>query len=40
MCKIAEDLKEQDKEFLVNIKNDFDNKDNLKESLEQFKVKG
>ena len=39
MTKIAEDLKTQDKQVLMEIVNDFDNEKNLKESLEQIKLK-
>lgn len=39
MTKIAEDLKAQDKKFLMDIVNDFDNEENLKESLQQIKLK-
>ena len=39
MTKIAEDLKTQDKQVLMEIVNDFDNEENLKESLEQIKLK-
>ena len=39
MTKIAEDLKTQDKKVLIDIVNDFDNEENLKESLEQIKLK-
>ena len=38
MTKIAKDLKTQDKKVLIEMINDFDNKDNLKESLEQIKL--
>ena len=38
MTKIAEDLKEQDKKFLMDIVNEFDNEENLKESLQQIKL--
>ena len=38
MTKIAEDLKTQDKQVLIEIVNDFDNEENLKESLEQIKL--
>lgn len=37
MTKIAEDLKTQDKNVLMEMVNDFDNKENLKECLEQIK---
>lgn len=40
MTKITEDLKDQDKEFLINLKNDFNNKNNLADSLNHFKIKG
>ena len=39
MTKIAEDLKSQDKEVLIEIVNEFDNDENLKESLEQIRLK-
>ena len=39
MTKIAEDLKVQDKKFLMDIVNEFDNEENLKESLQQIKLK-
>ena len=39
MTKIAEDLKAQDKKFLMDIVNEFDNEENLKESLQQIKLK-
>ena len=39
MTKIAEDLKTQDKKVLIEIVNDFDNQENLKESIEQIKIK-
>ena len=39
MTKIAEDLKTQDKKILIDIVNDFNNEENLKESLEQIKIK-
>ncbi len=39
MTKIAEDLKTQDKQILVEIVNEYDNEENLKESLEQIKLK-
>ena len=39
MTKIAEDLKTQDKAVLYELVNEFDNEENLKESLEQIKVK-
>lgn len=39
MTKIADDLKTQDKKVLVELVNDFDNAENLKESLGQIKVK-
>ena len=38
MTKIAEDLKTQDKKVLIEMVNDFDNEENLKESIEQIKV--
>ena len=37
MTKIAEDLKTQDKNVLIEMVNDFDNKENLKECVEQIK---
>ena len=37
MTEIAKDLKTQDKQLLINMVNDFDNKENLKESLKLFK---
>lgn len=40
MCQIAEDLKTQDKEDLIKMVKDFSNDENLKESLESFKIKG
>ena len=39
MTKIAEDLKTQDKKVLIELVNEFDNEENLKESLEQIKLK-
>ena len=39
MTKIAEDLKTQDKQVLMDMVNDFDNEENLKESLEQIRIK-
>ena len=39
MTKIAEDLKTQDKAVLYELVNEFDNEENLKESLEQIKIK-
>lgn len=40
MTQIATDLKDQENEKLLNeIINDFDNKNNLKESIEEFKIK-
>ena len=39
MTKIAEDLKTQDKAILIDLVNEFDNEENLKESLEQIRVK-
>ncbi len=39
MTKIAEDLKTQDKKVLADMINDFDNKENLKESTQQIKIK-
>ena len=38
MTKIAEDLKTQDKKVLIEMVNEFDNEENLKESIEQIKV--
>ena len=38
MTKIAKDLKTQDKKVLVEMINNFDNEENLKESIEQIKV--
>ena len=39
MTKIAEDLKTQDKKFLIEMVNEFDNEENLEESLQQIKLK-
>ena len=39
MTKIAEDLKTQDKNVLIEMVNEFDNDENLKESIEQIKIK-
>lgn len=39
MTKIAEDLKTQDKQVLVEIVKEFDNEENLKESLQQIRMK-
>lgn len=39
MTKIAKDLKTQDKEVLIEMINDFDNEENLKESIEQINIK-
>lgn len=39
MTKIATDLKTQDKQMLIEMVNDFDNEENLKESLQQIKLK-
>ena len=39
MTKIAEDLKTQDKEILMELVNEYDNDENLKESLEQIRIK-
>ena len=39
MTKIAKDLKTQDKKVLVDMINDFDNEENLKESIEQIKLR-
>ena len=38
MTQIANDLKTQDKQLLIDMTNDFDNKENLKESLKLFKI--
>lgn len=38
MTQIAKDLKTQDRKLLVDIVNDFNNKENLKESLKLFKI--
>ena len=38
MTKIAEDLKTQDKKVLIEMVNEFDNEENLKESIEQIKI--
>ncbi|WP_298522073.1 4-phosphopantoate--beta-alanine ligase [uncultured Methanobrevibacter sp.] len=40
MTKIAKDLKTQDKKVLMDMVNDFDNEENLKESIEQIKIRG
>ena len=40
MTKIAKDLKTQDKKVLMDMVNDFDNNENLKESIEQIKLRG
>ena len=39
MTKIAEDLKTQDKAVLVEMVHEFNNEENLKESLEQIRLK-
>ena len=39
MTKIAEDLKTQDKKILKELVSEFDNDENLKESLEEIKLK-
>ena len=39
MIKIAEDLKTQDKKVLKEIVNEFDNEENLNESLQEIKIK-
>ena len=39
MTKIAEDLKTQDKAVLMEMVNEFDNDENLKESLRQIRLK-
>ncbi len=39
MTKIASDLKSQDEKLLKELIEDFNNEDNLKESLELFKIK-
>ena len=39
MTKIAEDLKTQDKAVLVELVHEFNNEENLKESLEQIRLK-
>jgi len=39
MTKIAEDLKTQDRKMLIEMVNEFDNNENLKESLEQIEIK-
>ena len=39
MTKIATDLKTQGKQMLIEMVNDFDNEENLKESLQQIKLK-
>lgn len=39
MTRIAEDLKTQDKQVLIEMVNEFDNEENLKESMEQIKIK-
>lgn len=38
MTKIASDLKTQDKDMLVEMVKEFDNNENLKESIEQIKI--
>ena len=40
MTRIAKDLKTQDKKVLMDMVNDFDNDENLKESIEQIKLRG
>ena len=40
MTKIADDLKSQSEEYLRKIIEEFNNEDNLKESLDLFKIKG
>ena len=40
MTKIADDLKSQPEEYLRKIIEEFNNEDNLKESLDLFKIKG
>ena len=39
MTKIAEDLKTQDKKLLLDMIEEFNNEDNLKDSLKQIKIK-
>ena len=39
MTKIAKDLKTQDKAVLVEMVHEFDNEENLKESLQQIRLK-
>ena len=39
MIQIAEDLKEQDNVLLRELIENFNNKENLKDSLEEFKIK-
>lgn len=39
MTKIAKDLKTQDKKLLIELIDDFDNEDNLEDSLNQMKIK-
>ncbi|MDO5849197.1 MAG: 4-phosphopantoate--beta-alanine ligase [Methanobrevibacter sp.] len=39
MTQIAEDLKEQDEELLTELIESYNNKENLKDSLEEFKIK-
>lgn len=39
MTRIAEDLKTQDKKVLMDLVNEFDNEENLKESLQQIRLK-
>lgn len=39
MTKIADDLKTQDKKILIDLVNEFDNEENLKESLQQIRIK-
>jgi len=38
MTKIAEDLKTQDKKVLIEMVNEFDNEENIKESIAQIKI--
>ena len=40
MTKIVDDLKSQPEEYLRKIIEEFDNEDNLKDSLDLFKIKG
>ena len=39
MTKIAKDLKTQDKKLLLELVDEFDNEDNLKDSLKQIRIK-